>query len=103
MFKIGDKVKVVSPFIPLETDSEHVISKVLPGLFVEVDNNPKQLFATECFELVQEEVDPELTPHKHAKVIKAWADGAKVQVKTHKDADWAGLNAHPHWIHDVPR
>jgi hypothetical protein len=38
-------------------------------------------------------------PHKHADIIKAWADGAKVQVKNvsiSQAADWLDVN-NPSW------
>lgn len=36
------------------------------------------------------------TPHKHADVIKAWADGATVQWK-HEHGVWTDLTANPAW------
>lgn len=35
------------------------------------------------------------TPHKHAAIIKAWADGAEVQVST--NAGWYDLDSNPNW------
>ena len=143
MFKIGDKVRVTFPFIPLVIGSDHVISKVFPGLIVEVNNNPELLFAMKCFELVQEEVDPftelkaahaagkkiellvepygwgvinrpdfdskveyyrikpepELTPHVHAELIHAWADGAEIQYLDFISDTWERATA-PQWKDD---
>jgi hypothetical protein len=31
-------------------------------------------------------------PHKHAKVIKAWADGAKIQIKMPKGSIWQDIS-----------
>lgn len=28
------------------------------------------------------------TPHKHAALIKAWADGAEIETRPYSDADW---------------
>lgn len=39
-----------------------------------------------------------MTPHKHAAVIKAWADGATVQYKVH--GDWRDCGAAPGWFKD---
>ena len=36
------------------------------------------------------------TPHKHADVIKAWADGAEIEVKLYSDVGWFPLKE-PHW------
>lgn len=36
-------------------------------------------------------------PHKHADIIKAWADGAKVQVKDNVTGDWDDLDCTPSW------
>lgn len=38
---------------------------------------------------------PNRTPHKHAELIKAWADGAEVQVKDFR-ARWLNM-ANPTW------
>ena len=38
------------------------------------------------------------TPHKHAEVIKAWADGEQIQYRDRPDADWK--NCHPSWALD---
>lgn len=35
------------------------------------------------------------TPHKHAAIIKAWADGVEVQVST--NAGWYDLDFNPNW------
>lgn len=36
------------------------------------------------------------TPHKHAAVIKAWADGAQIQFRRHADAEWLDTSL-PEW------
>ncbi len=37
-----------------------------------------------------------MTPHKHAKVIKAWADGATIQIKHHESGGWVDTES-PQW------
>ena len=36
------------------------------------------------------------TPHKHADLIKAWADGAEIETRPYSDAGWFPLEE-PHW------
>lgn len=36
------------------------------------------------------------TPHKHADVIKAWADGAKIQFRSYDNEQWENVRA-PVW------
>ena len=36
------------------------------------------------------------TPHKHAELIKAWADGAEIETRPYSDAGWFPLEE-PHW------
>lgn len=39
------------------------------------------------------------TPHKHAEVIKAWADGATIQSRRHFDGEWQDIHGNePKWI-----
>ena len=37
------------------------------------------------------------TPHKHAEVIKAWADGAEIQCKS-AGGKWQTLGTTPYWV-----
>jgi len=39
-------------------------------------------------------------PHKHAKLIKLWADGAKIQVKDKQTRKWEDLCCTPAWNND---
>lgn len=40
-------------------------------------------------------------PHKHAELIKAWADGAEIQCRRHSSCDWTDLvGGSPSWFHD---
>ena len=36
------------------------------------------------------------TPHKHAELIKAWADGATIEIRWAKHNDWQVIK-NPHW------
>jgi len=36
------------------------------------------------------------TPHKHAELIKAWADGATIEVQVFEDSNWHFAN-NPQW------
>jgi len=36
------------------------------------------------------------TPHKHSEVIKAWADGEIIQIKSPKDEEWTTVDE-PMW------
>lgn len=37
------------------------------------------------------------TPHKHAELIKAWADGAEIQF-LNAAGDWVSTNGNPGWF-----
>lgn len=45
------------------------------------------------------------TPHVHAEVIKAWADGAEIECKQINDDRWAAIictpNWHPNWEYRI--
>ena len=43
--------------------------------------------------------EPVPVPHKHADLIKAWADGAKIQCRTNSVCTWADI-AGPSWSND---
>lgn len=38
-------------------------------------------------------------PHKHCEVIKAWADGAEIQVKV--SGTWSTIVSYPIWYEDL--
>jgi hypothetical protein len=43
-----------------------------------------------------------MKPHKHAEVIKAWADGAKIQYRNNDMKDWADMpECSPLWYETV--
>lgn len=40
------------------------------------------------------------TPHKHAELIKAWADGAIIQCRHNTSPEWKDVN-NPSWVSGV--
>lgn len=40
-------------------------------------------------------------PHKHCELIKAWADGAEIQVKDPNTDKWSPLREYPIWYEDM--
>ena len=38
-----------------------------------------------------------MKPHKHAELIKAWADGAEIQIFNPDTVEWEGLQCTPVW------
>ena len=40
-----------------------------------------------------------MKPHKHAELIKAWADGAEIEFYSEQSKQWI-FTAFPHWIPD---
>ena len=40
-----------------------------------------------------------MKPHKHAELIKAWADGAEIEVKHSWNTDWLSADI-PSWSYD---
>lgn len=77
-FNVGDKVKCVSPVNTLEKDKIYEIERVdsSVGGRWKLGLNIKEhgWFYAERFEPVLD-----TKPHKHAELIKAWADGAQIQ------------------------
>ena len=41
------------------------------------------------------------TPHKHAEIIKAWADGAQVQCRNNVDPEWKDIGHNPCWFEEI--
>jgi hypothetical protein len=108
MFKVGDKVKRIYVwFLPLHGISRDVgtisivsaVSYCGNWLSLEGQTKGKHLmpFQASCYELVKEENVK--TPHKHAELIKAWADGAKIQ---YRDESWGWTTVNnPMWVPDM--
>lgn len=41
------------------------------------------------------------TPHKHAELIKAWADGAEIEAWSNKKQEWISIINAPIWMDDI--
>ena len=41
------------------------------------------------------------TPHKHAVLIKAWADGAEIQCRNNCDPTWKDMGPQPCWFEHI--
>lgn len=39
-----------------------------------------------------------MKPHKHAELIKAWADGAKIEVYSERRNEWVLCESQPIWV-----
>lgn len=99
MFKVGDKVKCTSPVDTLEKDKIYEIERVdaklqrgrwKPGLIIK-DHG---WFYVERFESVSD-----TKPHKHAALIKAWADNPKLKFEySHDGGDHWMVIVNPTWI-----
>lgn len=40
-------------------------------------------------------------PHKHADIIKAWADGAEIQCRNRVDPEWKDIGQNPCWFEEI--
>lgn len=40
-----------------------------------------------------------MKPHKHAALIKAWADGAEMQYRNSSGESWRDCSSNPAWCH----
>lgn len=93
MFKIGDKVRRVRPWDHdgfMKQGNIYTITAISSN-GIEVEGSPKE-WLPRCFELVESAK----VPHEHAEVIKAWADGAKIQVRPKPAGKYI-----PAWL-DIP-
>ena len=39
-----------------------------------------------------------MKPHKHAELIKAWADGAEIEYRYEWNQEWLSCGGHPDWF-----
>jgi len=51
--------------------------------------------ATSRYDLIEEVIEPVKKPHKHAELIKAWADGAEIQILG-RESKWIDISM-PCW------
>lgn len=91
-FKVGDRVRCIEGYLSayypasrLEYGNHYTVADVSLHATIRVGDKRSGWWGDCRFELVKEaQVN---TPHKHAAIIKAWADGAQVQVKNDL-GDW---------------
>ena len=84
-FKVGDKVvRFRDPWDSGNLGIEGIVTRVIMDdsygeqIYVSYDNvGTGSSYEAENFELVQTKAQP----HKHAEIIKAWADGAEIEVR----------------------
>lgn len=61
--------------------------------------NPKCLNYWICTKIEGEETMEKKTPHKHAELIKKWADGAIIQLEQEVDGGWVDTSDNrPSWV-----
>jgi len=96
-FKVGDLVKVlyaINNESYLRAGNVHKVLEVNPDNNLEFCNNGRN-WSSDQFQLV-EDVCPTNPPHKHAELIKAWADGAEIQFSADKRLGWTDIKT-PVW------
>lgn len=96
-FKVGDKVRYIGGYsISLDRDGIYTVKSVQPSAyrsagFIQVEEF-YGAFNARNFKLFEEAAHkPETAakqPHKHAALIKAWADGAEIEVKVYAVDKW---------------
>lgn len=106
-FKVGDKVRM--------KDTAPDWAGVFPGDIVEFVGYWKSVSSPEYYCVVRggnastsatwvtssfELVKPGKTPHKHAALIKAWADGVPIQFKSSSLRGWQNVTVAPGWFTD---
>lgn len=101
-FKVGDKV--VERGFP---DKVFLVTSTKGGgNFISInysisDHNSRdfKLYKEPKMKQPKTEQPPKKTPHKHAKLIKAWADGAIIESKSKADGNWY-VPITPIWLDD---
>ena len=96
-FKVGDLVKVLyasNNESYLRAGNVHKVLEVNPDNSLEFCNNGWN-WSSDQFQQV-EDVCPTNPPHKHAELIKAWADGAQIQLSQSHGEPWRDL-LRPDW------
>jgi len=81
-FKKGDKViRTAASYAGVDKGEKYEVSAVYPDQCLLTLGCDDTLYSIVGFELASGQITPnlELTPHVHAKEIKAWADGHKIQ------------------------
>lgn len=83
-FKVGDKVRRIIGGGDWCGMAEGDVDKVIEVFKYSVELSRSSGHDEDCLELVRE-AKPTYPnpPHKHAELIKAWADGAEIEVEAH--------------------
>lgn len=99
-FKVGDRVRCIDDYaafgLLLKGETYTVLAVSGTGTNSRVclkETGTDRDWFPYRFELVKEE--PVKTPHKHAELIKAWADGAQIQYK--RGNKWVPTCGAPAW------
>ena len=94
-FKVGDRVRCVSSAnINMQVDMVFTVKALTHNHWVEFQEIGGGCWYPQRFELVEE--PPKTTPHIHAALIKAWADGAKIECRYHPKGEWFDTES-PSW------
>ena len=99
MFKVGDRVKCIDPndcFVKL--NHVYIVTSIRPScrcpdVLITLAGNHGVEYYGHRFIPCKE---TGMVPHKHAAIIKAWADGAEVQGRRTGKDEWRDL-AFPNW------
>lgn len=103
-FKVGDKVKVIeqAKYGMLPVDYCGKITQIKEKGSILVDNKLGGWFYGNSggeLELINKYPNP---PHKHAELIKAWADGANIQFYSQLSNKWKNCNNNnPSWFENM--
>lgn len=95
-FKVGDKVKCIEcDWGDCKPDTVYEVAGVFGSGVSLTLRGDQHIYAATRFVLHEEKK----TPHKHAELIKAWADGAEIQFKSQGSTDWRDVSS-PQWNPD---
>lgn len=96
-FKVGDKVERLTTFT--SCDKAYIVKKGqiytvtdAGTAWVALEGKSGYRYTSSEFRKVEKPV-----PHKHADLIKAWADGAKIEGRTADTNEYWTLIGHPQW------
>jgi hypothetical protein len=78
-FKVGDKVKRVGHTWLLAGQGEIYTVSWTDDWAISLEEIPGRDYDPDFFELMKEGIKYPNPPHKHAELIKAWADGAVIE------------------------
>ncbi len=90
-FKIGDRVKCLDSGLDINLGRVLEVSDVSPAGYLSFKGLSFGGYSPKSFTLLTR-----ITPHKHAELIKAWADGAEIEVRPPGSRDFY-LSCNPCW------